>query len=151
MHGAVGFHRRDDAAGHRDVQHLINPTSWATGDLTLRLHDVTDFSGTITPGGSAVTVSMATPGQNAALTFAGTAGERVSLWGTNGLTGQILGCDVNVRILKPDGTLLSGPTCREGSGSIPATTLPFTGGYTITVDPTGAAGGNLTLTLTIVP
>jgi hypothetical protein len=94
---------------------------------------------------------MATPGQNAALTFAGTAGERVSLWGTNGLTGQILGCDVNVRILKPDGTLLSGPTCMEGSGSIPATTLPFTGGYTITVDPTGAATGNLTLTLTIVP
>ena len=35
----------------------------------------------------------------------------------------------------------------EGSGSIGATTLPVTGTYTITVDPTVAATGNLTLTI----
>jgi hypothetical protein len=126
---------------------VVDPASIAVGDLTLRLYDVTDVTGPIVAGGSPVTVNLPTPGQNAQLTFSGNVGGQVSLQGSNGMVGQIFGCDVQVSIKKPDGTSLAGPTCMEGSGSIGLTSLPVTGTYTILVDPTGAATGNLTLTL----
>ena len=111
-----------------------------------------DYSGTITAGGSAVTASMPTPGQNGALTFSGTSGQRISLAGTNALVGFIaFACDVNVRILKPDASVLVANTCMEGSGFIDTTTLPSTGTYTIVVDPVNHAVGNVTLTLYDVP
>ena len=116
---------------------------------TLTLYDVPpDFTGTIAAGGSSVTVPITTPGQNGKLTFSGTVGQRVSLAGANGtITSQILGCDVYVSILNPDGTVLAAATCMEGSGFIDATTLPSTGTYTILVDPQSYATGNLPLTL----
>src|SRR5262249_2849945 len=82
------------------------------------------------------------------LTFSGTATQRVSLTGTttNGLTGQILTCDVNATIKKPDGSVLAGPTCMEGSGFIDQTLLAMTGTYSIVVDPVNAATGDLALT-----
>jgi YD repeat-containing protein len=131
---------------------VVDPASTATGSLTLTLYNVpADYSNTITAGGSAVTVSMPTPGQNGAVTFSGTSGQRISLMGTNGLIGYVLGCDVNVSILKPDTTVLVANTCMEGSGYIDVTTLPATGTYTIVVDPVSLAVGNLTLTLNDVP
>jgi IPT/TIG domain len=131
---------------------VVDPTSLATGNLTLTVYDVpADYSNTITAGGSAVTASMPTPGQNGTLTFSGTSGQRISLKGTNGLTGYVLGCDVNVKILKPDATVLAANTCMEGSGFIDTQTLPSTGTYTIVVDPVNHAVGNVTLTLYTVP
>jgi len=45
--------------------------------MTLTLYDVAaDVTGSITPGGSAVTVTISVPGQNAGVTFSGTAGRR---------------------------------------------------------------------------
>jgi hypothetical protein len=105
----------------------------------------------ITPGGPAVTVTTTTPGQNAALTFAGAAGQRVSLRGTDGMVGQVSGCDVRVRIESPDGTVLARATCMEGDGFIDVRTLPATGVYTIVVNPVREAVGSLTLTLLDVP
>jgi len=150
-----------EASGYIDVITLpstgtykivVNPTSAATGSLTLTLHDVPpDYSGTITAGGSAVTASMSTPGRNGTLTFSGTAGNRISLTGTNGLLGYVLGCDLNVKIVKPDGSVLVADTCMEDSGFIDAVTLPTTGTYTIVVDPVSLAVGSLTLTLYAVP
>jgi YD repeat-containing protein len=131
---------------------LIDPAGAATGSVTLTLYDVpADYSNTITAGGSAVTASMPTPGQNGALTFSGTTGDRISLKGTSGLSGYILGCDVNVKILKPDTSVLAADTCMESSGFIDLQTLPATGTYTIVVDPVNHAVGNLTLTLYTVP
>jgi YD repeat-containing protein len=131
---------------------VVNPVDIATGSLTLTLHDVpADYSGSITPGGSAATVSTTTAGQNGALTFTGTAGQRISLVGSNGLSGQILGCDVNVSILNPDATVLAAATCMEGSGFIDVKTLPSSGTYTILVDPVSTATGSVTLTLYDVP
>jgi hypothetical protein len=131
----------------------IDPMDVATGSLTVNLYDVpADLTPTITPGGSAVTVSLATPGQNAALTFSGTAGQRIFLKGTNGMTGQVaFACDVNVSILNPNSSVLAAATCMEGSGFIDVKTLPSTGTYTIPVDPAEAGTGNLTLTLYSVP
>lgn len=132
---------------------LVDPGGAATGSVTLTLYNVpADYTATITPGGSSVTASMSTAGQNATLTFSGTANQRVSLVGTNGMTGQIgLACDVNVSIVKPDSSFLAYPTCMEGSGFIDVKTLPSTGTYKIFVNPTAAATGNLTLTLHDVP
>jgi hypothetical protein len=130
----------------------VDPVDIATGNITLTLYNVpADPTPTMTPGGSAVTVTTSTPGQNAAPTFSGTAGQRISLNGTNGLTGQVIGCDVNVSILNPDGSTLAAPTCMEGSGFIDVKTLPSTGTYTIKVDPLDIATGSLTLTLYDVP
>ena len=131
---------------------LVDPGGTATGNLTLTAYDVpADAAGTITAGGSAVTLSPGTPGQNGKLTFSGTAGQRISLKGTNGLSGQVLGCDVNVSILNPDASQLVAPACMEGNGFIDVTTLPSNGTYTIKMDPVDAATGSLTLTLYSVP
>jgi hypothetical protein len=152
-----------EVSGYIDTQTLpatgtytivADPVSHAAGTLTLTLYDVpADYSGTITAGGSSVTVSMPTVGQNGTVTFSGTSGQRISLRGANGLSGFILGCDVNVTIKKPDGNPLAGPTCMEGTngGFIETTELPTTGTYTIAVDPVNHASGNLTLTLYDVP
>jgi hypothetical protein len=130
----------------------VDPAEIATGSLTLTLYDVpADPSGSITAGGSAVTVTTTTPGQNGTLTFSGTAGQRISLNGTNGMTAQVaFACDVNVGILNPNGSVLAA-TCMEGSGFIDVQTLGSTGTYTITVDPVEVAVGSVTLALYSVP
>src|SRR5439155_25613224 len=59
---------------------LIQPLGTGTGSVTLTLYNVpADASGSTTPGGSAVSVSVGTPGQGAQVTFAGVAGRRISL------------------------------------------------------------------------
>jgi predicted enzyme related to lactoylglutathione lyase len=106
-----------------------------------------DTTGTISSGQSA-TVTTTTAGQNAKLTFSATAGQWISLVGTNGMTGQVLGCDVNATIIAPDTTPVTGASaCMEQSGFIDAVQLPATGTYTILVDPVSAATGSLTLAL----
>ncbi len=131
----------------------VDPVDVAVGSLTLTLYDVpADTTGTITPGGPSVTVTTTTPGQNGTLTFAGTAGQRISLNGTNGMTGQVpFACDVNVSILNPDSSVLAAPTCMEVSGFIDVKTLGTTGTYTIKIDPAEIATGSVTLTLYDVP
>jgi YD repeat-containing protein len=136
---------------------LVVPTSPATGSVTLTLVDVpADPAGTITADGTPVTVTTTAAGQNARLTFSGAAGQRISLVGTQGMSGQVLACDVNVTILAPDGTALAGGSaCMEGSGfidpaSLPAAGLPASGTYTIFVDPASSATGSLTLRLNTV-
>ena len=127
---------------------LVDPEGAATGSVTLALYSVTDISGTITVGGSSVPVSISTPGQNAALTFSGTAGQRVSLFGTGTISGQVfLTCDVDVRILRVSDNLNVGSTCMEGSGFIDTVTLPTTDSYKVVIDPYAYSIGDLTLTL----
>jgi hypothetical protein len=129
---------------------LVNPNSSATGQATLTLYDVpADFTGTITPGGSSVTVTTTTPGQNAKLTFNGTAGQRVSLIASN-IT--IPGCPGSrISILKPDGTELTGANPCGSTLFLDVQTLPVNGTYTILVDANGAATGQATITLYDVP
>ena len=126
----------------------IDPQTTVTGGMTLTLYDVPpDAGGTIVPGGAPVTVNMAVPGQNALLTFQGTAGERVSL--------KLSGVTTNLAIvafLKPDGTTLgSSAYIGTAGGFFDTRALPVTGTYTITVDPQNAATGSMTLTLYDVP
>jgi YD repeat-containing protein len=131
----------------------LDPGLQDTGSLTLALYDVPgDVTASITPGGSAVTVTIATPGQGASVTFSGTSGQRISLRGTSASFPNLtFNCELTVRIRKPDGSTLVGDTCFEGGGFIDVTTLSATGTYTITLDPGSYATGSITLTLYDVP
>ncbi len=122
---------------------LVDPNSSNTGSLTLTLYDVPpEVTGSIAPGGPAVTVTTTVPGQNARLSFAGSAGQQVSL-NVSAVTMTLL----KVSILKPDGTTLASSTFGNGGGTISAT-LPTTGTYTIVVDPQSSYTGSATLRLT---
>jgi hypothetical protein len=124
---------------------LLAPADASTGSIVLTLYKVPpDVTGTITPGGPAVTVHLTSPGQNAELTFSGTSGERVSLNLTNG-TYHL--CSVNVSIIKPDGTALTPTQCVSTGGFIDTQTLPISGTYKILLTPTDASTGSITLTL----
>src|SRR5207245_482179 len=57
---------------------LLVPPGASTGQATVSLYNVVDTTGSITPNGPAVNVTIPTPGQQALLSFAGTAGQRVS-------------------------------------------------------------------------
>jgi YD repeat-containing protein len=130
----------------------VDPTASATGSVTLNLYNVAaDVSGPITPGGSAVSVTTTTPGQNARLTFSGTASQRVSLKVSGvSMTGGTNNW-VIVSIRKPDGTSLDSDTFAASGGFIDAQTLPTTGTYTVVADPTNTSTGSATLTLYDVP
>lgn len=116
-------------------------------NATLSLYDVPeDITGSIVPGGSPVQVTTTAPGQNASLTFSGTAGQRVSLNVTQGGLSQI-------RLNKPDGSQLALTTTSGiGKAFLDTQVLPTTGTYAVLLDPLndGLVSG-ATLTLYDVP
>jgi hypothetical protein len=122
---------------------LVDPQAGDTGGARLTLYDVPpDVTGTLAIGGSAMTATLTTPGQNARLTFDGRAGQRVSLR-LSGVT--ILASYVS--ILRPDGTRIGSQNHVTTSGRTITVDLPADGVYTIVVDPQVAATGSMTLTL----
>ena len=127
----------------------ITPVSDTTGTTTVTLYDVAaDVSGSITPGGSSVSVTNAV-GQNGRLTFSGTAGQRVFLKvSTSSYVATSTASSV-VNLLKPDGSTLAGTgaVTAVGFGWIDTTTLPTSGTYAIAVDPQDDTTGTTTLTL----
>ena len=124
---------------------LMDPTASGVGGTTFTLYLVPpDPAGTITPGGAPVVVTTTVPGQNATLTFAGTAGQAISLVAS----ADSYPNTVYLSILKPDGSTLVNPT---GGTFIDKLILPATGTYTLKVDPFGNGTGSITLTLYDVP
>lgn len=119
---------------------FVDPPAVNTGSLTLLLSS--EIVGSLALDGPAYVVSVTRAGQNARLSFAGTAGQRVSL----GLTGITIPCCTAVSILKPDGTTLAS-TVFGASGTLDAPVLPVTGSYAVFVDPPGVTTGNATVTL----
>jgi YD repeat-containing protein len=130
---------------------ITDPANLSTGGTTLTLYDVgADISGTITAGGSSVTVSPNIPGLNALHTFSGTASQRIALKLTSGSWSGGAPSAADIYIKKPDGTTLASQFV-IASGFIDVQTLPTTGTYTVFTDPSGASTGTLTLTLYDVP
>ncbi len=126
---------------------VLDPLSSYTGSATVTLYTVVDVTGSITPGGPSVPVTLSTPGQNARLTFNGTAGQKVSAWLTNStFTG---GCStLRLSIFKPDNTELSGyDTCGGNDAFLDAVILPTTGTYTIVGNPYWTLTGQFSITL----
>jgi hypothetical protein len=127
---------------------VIDPNGASTGSATLQVYDVPpDAGGPITPGGAAVTVATAVPGQNGRLTFAGTAGQRVSLKISN-----VTYSSATAQLLDPSGNAVGGSVLfGTGGGFVDTRTLPSTGAYSITVDPPNMTTGQATFTLYNVP
>jgi YD repeat-containing protein len=111
---------------------LIDPHASITFGMTLNLYNAADLTGTITTDGTQVSMTTTIPGQNVRLTFAETAGRRVSM--TSNTPGL-------VSILNPDGSTLLSPS--NGAGFFEPITLPVTGTYTILLNPGGTTTGTV--------
>lgn len=127
---------------------VLDPNGAATGSASVLVYDVPpDSGGPITLGGAPVTVATTVPGQNGRLTFAGTAGQRVSL--------KISGVSYSsatAQLLDPSGTAVgAGVPFGAAGGFVDARTLPSTGTYALTVDPPATTVGSATFTLYNVP
>jgi hypothetical protein len=123
---------------------LVDPASTNTGNMTLTLYDVpADVSGSTTVGGPAFAVTTTVPGQNALLTFEGTAGQQVTVR----VTGNTMGSTV-VKLLRPDGTQQTSSTSGSSGFNLATQTLPATGAYTISIDPATVNVGTMNVTLT---
>jgi hypothetical protein len=114
----------------------------------VQIYDVPpDAGGPITPGGAAVTVNTTVPGQNGRLTFAGTAGQRVSL-SISGVSYS----SATAQILDPGGNAVGGSVLvGTGGGFVDTRTLPSNGTYSITIDPPNTTTGAATFTIYNVP
>ena len=129
---------------------LLDPAAAATGALTMALITVpADVASTATVDGGPVTVSPATPGQNAVISFDGTTGQRIFTQ----LTGGTFGSSSNGRVYlrRPDGTTLASNTSCGTSCVFDTTVLPVSGTYTLLVDPANAVTGSITAAITSVP
>ena len=89
-----------------------------------------------------MSVPLTTPGQNGYLTFAGTAGWRVSAVET-----MSAGICVGIVIYKPDMTVLSNHIACGSGGFQDPVTLPTTGTYTLKLDPSYGATATVTARL----
>jgi YD repeat-containing protein len=119
-----------------------------TGSAIVTVYDVpADVTGPIVAG-SGVPLSLLTPGRNARLTFAGTAGNRVAVK-TDSTTTIPAGL---LKVLLPNGSPLGSVGFIAGNtGFLDTLPLPTTGTYTVLVDPSSANVGDTTVTLYAVP
>jgi hypothetical protein len=94
-------------------------------------------------------VSVTSPGQIATYTFSGTNGQQITVNATSSdfRTPANVVSTVTVKLLKPDGTVLTSKVSSGATFSLTTQTLPVTGTYTIVVDPTQANTGSLTLNI----
>ena len=124
---------------------LIDPRDQNTGSLTFTVADVPDNAGS-TSVGTPTSVTVGTPGQIGVRTFAGTAGQKLTL---TVISNDIPGADVVVH--DPSGGVVASVAVSGTNAFIDTFTLPVTGTYDVTVDPHGQDTGQLTYVLTLVP
>lgn len=117
-----------------------------TGTADITLYQVpADASGTVSIGGSAVTSTTTTPGQNAQLTFSGTSGGSVSLT----CSSVTYSYTTPITLYNPDGSVLAtGYAYPYGNTIFSGTSLGQTGTYKIYIDPAQADVGQMTLQVT---
>jgi hypothetical protein len=128
---------------------LIDPQANAAGGVTATLYDVPpDASANVTIQGPAATLGMGVPGQNGSVSFAGSAGQAVSVRLTGVTVGPSCCSSSKVSVLRPDGTTLVAPTYFGTSGKTLAVQLSVTGTFRIVLDPQSASTGNVSVAVT---
>jgi hypothetical protein len=121
-----------------------NPPKTTTGSTDYQLWIVPpDQTGTLTIGGGNQVLTFAAAGQNASLTFTGTAAQKLTL----SVAASLSGGGATVKVRKPDNTVLSTLAVTNAGTLMEPTTLATTGTYTVTVDPTNQNVGTVTLNL----
>jgi len=121
----------------------LDPSGNGTGSATTNAYNVSDVSGSVTINGSAFALTTTVPGQNANITFSGTASQLVTVR----IVGSTYSC-VTVSLLKPDGTSLTSTFTCGGTFNLAQQTLPTTGTYTIKVDPNSSSIGSANVSVT---
>ena len=114
-----------------------------TGPITARLYNVpNDASGIVTVNGSTSNLTT-TPGQNANVTFSGTAAQLVTVR----VTGNSMNT-VTVTLLDANNSTLTSTTSSANNFNLAQKTLPANGTYRIKVDPNGSNAGNISVSVT---
>ncbi|MET0422439.1 MAG: hypothetical protein ABW046_01095, partial [Actinoplanes sp.] len=128
----------------------LNPYLARTGSVTVAAWSVPADAdlGVLPLDGSAKTVTLANSGQNGYLTFAGTAGQRITVQ-TTGAASTFLCCYLTWGVYRPDGTLLG--SSKLGNNHLDAVTLPVTGTYQVRLDPADTRTGSVSVSAWIVP
>ena len=85
---------------------------------------------------------MPIPGENAAVTFAGVAGQSVTV-----KIGPATVSQSQVSFVRPDGTPLVTPQYVFSTGKTITTSLPVSGTYTIALDPAQTYTGSITVSV----
>jgi len=123
----------------------VDPSDQLAGALTFTLGAVPNDSGT-TAIGISTKVAIGTIGEVAVRSFAATAGQNVTLTVTGN---SIAGAQLTVR--DPSGSFVANLFVSTATGFRDTFTLPVSGTYTITVDPSDQLVGALTFTLGAAP
>jgi hypothetical protein len=122
---------------------VVDPQDDGLGKVAINITSVHDQTIATTVGGPATEIDIAQPGARGLVTFNDTAGQRVTVTGTDATLPDQCGA---ITLVAPDqSTVTTG--CIGGSGTFTTTPLPATGTYTLVVDPYGAATGTLRLTV----
>jgi hypothetical protein len=128
---------------------MVDPVGAATGAANVVFYTVVDITTMIAANGPAVPISISTPGQNAQLTFSGTAGQVVTAFTSNNtIPGSCFSYGFSLNLLRPDGSTLAGISSCGGDVWLGQRTLPVTGTYTLFLNPADSRTGSLAITLT---
>jgi hypothetical protein len=125
-------------------QIVLDPQGASAGSITVTLYTVpADVTGPVSSGSNSVTLSL---GQNARLTFSGTAGQTVTVNFSSGNVAQAW-----AKVLRPDGTQLESAFWDPSLSSNPPVTdtLPVNGTYTFLLDPVADKSGSTTFTFSL--
>jgi len=126
---------------------LLDPLLTNSGSADVQLFNVPPDLGGPIPLNSPYTVTTTAPGQNAVYTFSGTINTRISLNLTN-----VTIDDLNVTVLKPDGTNLIVKTHVGLTGAFAdPVKLTSTGVYKVKIDPQSSFYGSVTVGVYVVP
>jgi len=112
---------------------VVAPVSPNKGKVTVQAWDVPADTtvGPVTTDGTSNQLTFDAPGQNGTVTFAGTAGQRISL-----LAGGGTAKSVNISLKDPSNAVLWGPSSTGQTTTFMDTlTLPSTGTYTVFANP----------------
>ncbi|MFI5847907.1 VWD domain-containing protein [Micromonospora chalcea] len=121
---------------------VVDPTERGTGTTTLRVVTGRDREAAITLGGPPVVAVVDRPGAIIGYRFTAAAGTSVTVSASaSDLPDQ---CGV-LALRAPDGSTVDSGCVINGAGELGPAVLPASGAYTLVVDPSGAATGQVTL------
>ncbi|MFC5286625.1 RHS repeat-associated core domain-containing protein [Actinokineospora guangxiensis] len=129
---------------------VLRNTTASAGSTSVTVHRVpADLNaGAIALDGTAKPVTIAAPGQNAFLTFTGTAGQRVIIK-TSGASSSFGCCALSWWLAAPDGTRVG--SAQNPNGTLDTIALPQDGTYRVWMNPDGGGVGSMTFAAWDVP
>jgi hypothetical protein len=130
----------------------VDPQGASTGSTDIGLWMVPgDVTGSVVAGTNKH-VTIATPGQNSVLTYAGTSGQRITVDVLNVTLGTTECCSAHIKITRPDGgTLQTSKEFGTLGTYVDVKTLTANGTYKIWIDPVDESVGDLDVLLRVVP